>query len=140
MVQIKIVYAGGLRCRAAHGPSGAALASDAPLDNQGRGESVSPTDLVATALGTCMATTMGIVAQRHGWDLTGMEIEVVKKMVADPIRRIGELAVTIRVPKDFGARERAVLERTARTCPVEKSLAPAIAIPVTWHWGSAVRA
>ena len=118
-----------------HGPSGSRLATDAPVDNQGRGESFSPTDLCATALGTCMLTTMGIVARRHGWDLAGMTATVEKGMVADPARRIGKLALRIRVPAGLDARAREVLEKAAFTCPVHKSLNPAVDIPVTFEWG-----
>ena len=137
MVKIQATYEGGLRCRAEHGPSGAALSTDAPVDNQGKGESFSPTDLVATALGTCMLTTMGIVAERHGWDLSGAEALVEKGMVADPARRIGRLAVEIRVPAKLDQRARETLERTALTCPVHKSLRPEVEIPVRFAWGTA---
>ena len=134
MVEIDIRYDGGLRCSATHVPSRAVLATDAPVDNQGRGESFSPTDLVATALGACMLTTMGIVAERHAWDLSGATVRVEKSMVADPARRIGSLAVRIRVEGAFDARARETLERTALTCPVHKSLSPAVAIPVDFEW------
>ena len=80
MVQISIDYTGQLRCNASHGPSDAVLATDAPSDNQGRGEAFSPTDLVATALGTCIATTMAIVAERHQVELKGMTVQVAKEM------------------------------------------------------------
>ena len=76
MVEIQIRYEGGLRTRAVHGPSSVALLTDAPLDNHGKGESFSPTDLVATALGTCMLTTMGLVAERHGWKIEGSRVRV----------------------------------------------------------------
>ena len=134
MVEIEIRYDGGLRCTAVHGPSRAHFVTDAPVDNQGRGASFSPTDLVATALGTCMLTTMGIVAERHGWKLVGASAHVEKSMVADPARRIGELAVRIRVPGTFDARTRETLERTALTCPVHKSLSPQVTIPVAFEW------
>jgi putative redox protein len=98
MVEIRIEYEGGLRCRAAHGPSGAILLTDAPVDNMGKGEAFSPTDLVATALGTCMMTIMGIAADRMGLDLRGATATVTKEMVTSPLRRIGKLAVTIKVP------------------------------------------
>ena len=88
MVEIRIQYLGDLRCTAAHGPSQTTLLTDAPVDNHGRGESFSPTDLVATALGTCIVTTMGIFAQRHDIDLRGAKITVQKEMTSVPVRRI----------------------------------------------------
>src|SRR3954451_21240709 len=99
MVEIKTVYEGQLHCTATHGPSGAVLATDAPKDNMGKGESFSPTDLVATALATCVLTTMGIVAQRNGWDMTGSTARITKEMVTTPLRRIGRLAMDVRVPQ-----------------------------------------
>jgi putative redox protein len=136
MVEIRMRYEGDLRCVAVHGPSSATFSTDAPVDNQGRGESFSPTDLVATALGTCMLTTMGIVARRHDWKLDGATATVKKEMVADPVRRIGRLTVAIRVPGGLDARARETLEETAQTCPVHKSLAGSVEIPVTFEWGS----
>ncbi len=135
-VAIGVLYEGDLRCRTTHGPSRASFATDAPVDNQGKGASFSPTDLVGTALGTCMLTTMGIVARRHGWDLSGSTARVEKHMVADPERRIGKLAVEIHVPSEFGEKERAILEKTAHTCPVHRSLHPTVEIPVTFRWGA----
>ena len=135
MVEIEIAYEGRLRCRAVHGPSGAVLATDAPKDNMGQGESFSPTDLVATALGTCMLTIMGIVAQRHGIDLEGTTVTVGKEMVATPTRRIGRLTVDIRVPRAVSPEQQLLLENAAHTCPVHKSLHPDIETPVTFHWG-----
>jgi putative redox protein len=140
MVQIDIRYEGGLRCRAVHGPSHVEFLTDAPVDNHGKGESFSPTDLCATALGACMVTTMGIVAERHGWDLTGTQVTVVKSMVSQPLRRIGKLDVVIRVPRDFDAKTRAALEKTALTCPVHQSLAPTVEIPLRFEWGVGARA
>ena len=90
-VTIDVEYVGDLHCEAVHGPSGIRLMTDAPVDNGGKGEAFSPTDLAATALGTCLVTIMGIVAQRHGWDLTGTRVRVVKEMTAVPMRRIGAL-------------------------------------------------
>jgi putative redox protein len=136
VVEIQVTYQGQLRCQATHGPSRNQLLTDAPVDNQGRGESFSPTDLVATALGTCMTTIMGIAAEKHGWDIRGTRARVEKHMVADPDRRIGKLAVEIHVPHELGARERTVLEKAALTCPVHKSLHPKVEIPVTFRWGA----
>ncbi len=134
MVKVSIRYEGGLRCAAQHGPSGQKVFTDAPVDNHGRGESFSPTDLVATALGGCMATIMGIVAQRHDIDLQGMEIEVTKEMSADTPRRIARLTTTIRVPLTPDHSKRALLENSALTCPVHHSLHPEIDKPVTFEW------
>ena len=137
-VEIDIVYEGQLRCTATHGPSGATLATDAPLDNHGKGESFSPTDLVATALGSCVMTIMGIVAERNQIDLTGMRIHVSKEMIQQPIRRIGRLPVTVTVPADkatkISAAERTKLETAARHCPVHQSLHPDIDSPIEFVW------
>ncbi len=137
MVKIHTVYEGELHCQATHGPSSSQLTTDAPVDNQGKGESFSPTDLVATALGACMVTTMGIVAERHGWSLVGTTVDVEKHMVADPRRRIGKVDVVIRVPAVEGGRDtkqRTALERAALTCPVHASLHPSVEIPVRFEW------
>lgn len=132
MVEVNIVYEGGLRCRAQHGPSDTELVTDAPVDNHGKGESFSPTDLVATALGTCVATIMGILAERHDIDLTGMQITVEKEMVTEPVRRIGRLPVTVRVPGQVSDEDRKRLENGAHTCPVHKSIHPDIDAPITF--------
>ena len=134
MVQIQVTYEGGLRTRALHGPSGCELVTDAPVDNQGKGESFSPTDLVAAALGSCMLTIMGIAAQKHGWDLVGATATVEKRMVADPARRIGELEVVLRVPGDFDQRARTVLEKAALGCPVHKTLGASTSLPMRIEW------
>ena len=137
MVQIDVTYEGGLRTRAVHAPSGRELLTDAPVDNHGRGESFSPTDLVATALGSCMLTIMGIAAEKHGWPLAGATATVCKGMVADPGRRIGSLEVLIRVPGDFDGRARAVLEKAALGCPVHRTLGERVDIPVRFEWAGA---
>jgi putative redox protein len=134
MVEIQIVYQGKLRCSATHVDSGATLLTDAPKDNMGNGESFSPTDLVATALGTCMLTVMGIVAQRMEIDLSGTTVTVTKEMVLAPTRRIGRLSVTFRVPLSLAPEQRQKLENAAMTCPVCKSLHPDVEIPVSFKW------
>ncbi len=134
MVKVQLRYDGDLRCTAVHGPSGQQLHTDAPVDNHGRGESFSPTDLVATALGSCMATLMGIAAARHDIDLQGMTVEVTKEMSADPPRRIARLSTTIRVPQPADHPKRILLENAALTCPVHHSLHPAIEKPVDFQW------
>ena len=133
-VQIEMTYDGQLRTTAKHGPSGNTLITDAPVDNHGRGESFSPTDLVATALGTCMATVMGILAERHSIDLRGMRVTVRKEMVQTPVRRIGRLTTEIHVPLPADHPHREMLERSVHSCPVHASLHPDVAKPVTFHW------
>lgn len=135
MVEINIRYLGGLRCEATHGPSGNRLITDAPVDNQGKGESFSPTDLVATALGTCMLTVMGIVAERNQIDLSDTTVHVTKEMVTTPMRRIGRLTVTIHVPRELPADAQKKLEHAAHTCPVHKSLLGEIETPVVFRFG-----
>jgi putative redox protein len=138
MVDIDVRYEGELRCLSTHGPSAAALSTDAPVDNHGKGESFSPTDLVATGLGTCMATVMGILARKGDRDLEGMRIHVKKIMTREGPRRIAELDVKVTVPAEvatrFDAAARAALEHAANTCPVRLSLLDAIAVPVTYDW------
>ena len=126
MVQIDVEYTGDLHCKLTHGPSGAQIATDAPKDNEGKGEAFSPTDLVAAALGACMLTIMGIVARRHRLDMTGAKAHVEKGMVNDPIRRIGSLPIVITLPVALTPKDRKILEAAALTCPVHKSLHPDI--------------
>ncbi len=118
-------YAGHLRTETTHSASGNTILTDAPIDNHGRGEAFSPTDLVCSALGSCMMTIVGIVADRHGLDLTGATWDVTKHMLADP-RRIGQIDVTFRLPAALEQKTRALLERAAHTCPVALSLNPEI--------------
>ncbi len=140
MVDIDITYEGELHCAAKHRPSSAVLATDAPLDNHGRGASFSPTDLVATALGTCMATVMGILADRHGWRLGGARFHVEKAMTSAGPRRIERLQVEVTVAAEHAAAldesARRQLEHAASTCPVRLSLLPAIDVPIDFRWGA----
>lgn len=135
MVEIRVEYRGDLHCEATHGPSGATLVTDAPADNMGKGAAFSPTDLVATAIGTCMLTIMGIAARKHGLDLTGATAAVKKEMVTGAARRIGCLAVEIRVPRPTSAEARQILEEAAHGCPICRSLHPEVRVPVTFVWG-----
>lgn len=134
MVSLASTYEGGLRCRALHGPSGTTLVTDAPVDNHGKGESFSPTDLVATALGACMMTIMGIVADRHGLDLSGMTAETEKVMTAEPPRRIASLRTRLVIPLPAGHPQRQLLEQAALACPVHKSLHPDIDAAIEFVW------
>jgi len=135
MVAIQFEYQGDLHCKAVHGPSGTELTTDAPKDNQGRGESFSPTDLVATALGTCMLTIMGIMARTLNIDIAGTTATVEKEMTASMPRRIQSLAVKIRIPQSLSPENQQKLERAAHTCPVHKSLHPDIQTPIEFTWG-----
>jgi putative redox protein len=135
MVSIQLEYEGDLHCRAVHGPSGTVLATDAPKDNQGRGESFSPTDLVATALGSCILTVMGILARTLEIDLAGTTATVGKEMMNAPVRRIQRLSVKINVPHQVSAENKLKLERAAHTCPVHQSLHPDVEKPIEFVWG-----
>jgi putative redox protein len=130
-----VIYEGELRTVATHIQSGSKIETDAPVDNQGKGQRFSPTDLVATALGTCMSTVMGIKARDMEIDLKGMEISIEKIMKTDP-RRIGGINLTFHFPESLHLDEKqmAIMERTANTCPVIYSLHPDLAVQVVFNW------
>lgn len=130
MVQIDVTYQGELRCDAQHGPSGTHLVTDAPVDNRGKGQSFSPTDLVATALGTCIPTIMAMVAEREKIDLTGVKITVQKEMAAAPPRRIAKLTTRIVMPAGLTDAQKAKLEKAAHTCPVHQTLQGNVEMPI----------
>ena len=130
MVQINVTYRDELRCEAVHGPSGTTLVTDAPVDNQGKGESFSPTDLVATALGTCILTIMEIVARREQINLADVRITVEKEMSADLPRRIAKLTTRIAMPAGLTEQHKAKLEKAAHTCPVHQTLQGKVELPI----------
>lgn len=134
MVPISISYRGDLRCEAAHGPSGVRLVTDAPVDNQGKGESFSPTDLVATAYGACMTTIMGIVARRDGIVLDGLGVAVEKHMTTALPRRIARLVLRFAMPAGLAGPVRSKLEAASRTCPVALSLHPDVQVEVSFTY------
>lgn len=134
MVNIKVEYTGDLHCDAEHGPSHTKIATDAPADNKGKGESFSPTDLVATALGTCISTTMGIKADALGVDLRGMTVSVQKEMSQDGPRRIVGLPSEVHIPLPPTSPHREALEQAGLNCPVHKSLPPEIKRPTRFFW------
>ncbi len=134
MVEINAIYEGDLRSTATHGPSGAVLQTDAPVDNHGKGESYSPTDLLATALGTCMMTIMGIYANGRDLDIKGTSVKVFKEMTPEAPRRISKLTTEINVPLPADSEHIAGLEKAALSCPVHLSLHPDIEKPITWNW------
>ena len=134
MVKVDVKYTGNLHCDATHGPSESKISTDAPTDNKGKGAAFSPTDLVATALATCMSTTMGIKAEDLGVDLRGMTVSVQKEMSKDAPRRIVGLPSEVHIPLSPDSPHREVLEQTALNCPVHKSLPPKIHRPTKFFW------
>lgn len=131
----KVKYTGELRTIATHLRSGSELETDAPIDNNGKGERFSPTDLVATALASCMCTVMGIKARDMGINIDGIECNIEKIMTANP-RRISEIKVSLDFPKDqtYNDKDKTILERTANTCPVLESLHPDCKKTITFNW------
>ncbi len=133
-VRIDCEYLGDLRLRATHAPSGTVILTDAPVDNQGKGESFSPTDLAATALATCMGTIMAIQGRTLGLELKGMRISVEKHMSAQPPRRIARLELLIEMPAGIPSDAKLRLERAAAACPVHHSLHPEVITETNWIW------
>ena len=127
-------YLGDLRVECRHEQSGATLLTDAPVDNHGKGQSFSPTDMVAAALGACASTVIGVYGQAHGVDVTGMTVEVTKTMSDSP-HRISRLEVVFTMPRrSYSAREKISIERAAHSCAVHKSLAGDIEQMFTFVW------
>jgi uncharacterized OsmC-like protein len=133
MATSKVTYLGDLRTSSIHLQSGSEIISDAPIDNNGKGEAFSPTDTVANGLASCMFTVMGIKAREMDVDFSGSTAEVTKLMVADP-RRISEIHVTFNMNLEADEKTKTILERTAMTCPVHFSLHPDIEKVITFNW------
>jgi putative redox protein len=134
MVQQNISYLGELRCEAIHGPSSVHLITDAPTDNQGKGESFSPTDLVVTALATCIITTAGIIAQREHVNLEGTKIYAEKHMSTDSPRRIVKVVLDFDMPKSIPLNFRTKLKATAASCPVKQSIHPDVEVDMSFRF------
>ncbi|KAB2814194.1 OsmC family protein [Phaeocystidibacter luteus] len=132
----RIDYEGNLHCNAIHLKSGKEIETDAPTDNNGKGEAFSPTDLMSTSLGLCMITIMGIKARDMNIDLAGTSISVGKVMASNP-RRVAEIHLRIEVPTVVSARDRDILEAAGKACPVAKSLHPDVLQAVEFEWASA---
>ncbi|HAH08337.1 MAG TPA: osmotically inducible protein OsmC [Elusimicrobia bacterium] len=134
-VEVEVVYQGELVCKAVHGPSKALMLTEAPADNGGKGEQFSPTDLVGTALGSCVLTIMGLVAKRGGLDISGARAKVVKEMASAPLRRIAHLACTVTMPaRGFTEEQKQKLVRGAELCPVKQSLHPDVKVEIEYVW------
>lgn len=133
MATIETVYQGTLRTQAKHVQSGTEILTDAPIDNQGKGEAFSPTDLLAASLGSCMLTIMGITAREHQINIENTTCAITKIMAASP-RRVGEIVVDLNFPEKYSAKQQKILERAALTCPVYLSLHPDIKKSVNFNW------
>ena len=129
-----IEYVGELRCRSEHAESGVVVTTDAPKDNQGLGESFSPSDLLAVSLGSCVLSMMGIAARSLSTDISGATATVEKEMANSP-RRIAKISVAVRVPHDVAPDIVRSLEAAAHTCPVHNCLDPSLETPMTFTWG-----
>ena len=134
MTTSNVKYSGNLRTVCTHLKSGSEIITDAPTDNNGKGEAFSPTDLTATSLAACMLTVMGIAAQQRNIEFSGASVEVTKVMLSEP-RRIGKIQIDMKIP-DQGYTEKiqGILKNTARTCPVAKSLHPDIEVVVNFKF------
>jgi putative redox protein len=128
-------YLGELRTSARHLQSGNELVTDAPVDNQGKGEAFSPTDLLATSLGSCMLTIMGIAARTHDFNIDGTEAKITKIMASNP-RRVAEVVIDLYFPKEqsYSSKEKTLIERSAKECPVAKSLHPDLVQTIRFHF------
>jgi putative redox protein len=136
METARTIYLGDLRTEALHLQSGEKITTDAPLDNQGKGEFFSPTDLVAAALASCMFTIMGIAARTHGFNIDGTEAVITKVMLSNP-RRIGEVIITFNFPGiTYTGKQKEIIERAGRTCPVALSLHPDLKQSITFNFKS----
>jgi len=133
MATIRSKYLGDLRTESEHIGSGTKLLTDAPLDNKGKGEAFSPTDLLATSLGTCILTTMAIAADTHGIDMVGTDMNITKLMSSNP-RKVKEVLVEVYFPKDYTEKEKTILEKAALTCPVHLSLHPETEKTIHFHY------
>lgn len=130
----KITYNGGLRTTSVHLRSGNEIITDAPVDNKGKGEAFSPTDLLATSLGNCMLTIVGIAANEHGFNIDGTTCEITKIMAENP-RRVAEIVVDFRFPaNNYSDKDKTIIERSANTCPVMYSLHPDIRKTVSFNY------
>ncbi|GAC1307687.1 MAG: OsmC family protein [Mucilaginibacter sp.] len=133
MATIETVYLGGLRTEATHVQSGTKIITDAPVDNQGKGEAFSPTDLLSASLASCMLTIMGIKARAHNIDIDNTTCSITKIMAADP-RRVAEIIISFKFPKQYTEQEQAMLERAALTCPVYYSVHEDLKKTVDFGW------
>ena len=134
MPTIQTIYLGDLRTEATHVRSGNKIITDAPVDNNGKGEFFSPTDMVAAALGSCMLTLMDLAARRIGVDIRNTKVDISKTMSSEPPRRIAQISLNFYLPADFPDKTKTILQQAALTCPVGKSLHPDLQQVVNFHY------
>ena len=132
MPTVSCRYRGELRCEATHHGSGAVLITDAPIDNAGKGEEFSPTDLLATSVATCMLTIMGITAKSRNWSIEGSTADVEKQMTQSGPRKVEKLRVHLKLPQQLSNEQRSLLQRVADQCPVKRRLDPSIQLELIW--------
>ncbi|MBR5610871.1 MAG: OsmC family protein [Bacteroidales bacterium] len=133
MTKMRTQYLGNLRTEIEHIQSGNTITTDAPLDNNGKGEFFSPTDMFASSLGSCMLTIIGIAANTHGFSIDGTTLEIEKIMAANP-RRVAEIKIDVHFPKDanYTDKQKRIIEAAAKTCPVANSLHPDVIKNITY--------
>ena len=135
-VRIDVEYLGDLHCSVTHGPSGTSFITDAPADNKGKEEFISPTDLAAASIGSCVSTIMAIVADNHGIDIKGLKISVIKEMQDKPFRRIAKLSFDITFPNKLNEKEFALLANIVKICPVTRSLSKDVELEYEFNYAS----
>ena len=133
MTKVKCSYLGNLNCEAIHLQSGSLIRTDAPIDHCGKGESFSPTDLLATSLGTCLLTIMAIKANSEGFDVEGIYLNIEKLMTQNSERKIKELIIDIFIPESTSNETINFLKKASEDCPVTRSLSQGIDIKINWH-------
>ena len=133
MSKIKCFYLGDLKCEAKHLQSGNKIKTDAPLDHFGKGESFSPTDLLATSLGSCLLTIMAIKARRNGWELENISLDIEKIMSKNKERKIEHLIIDIFISEDLPKEKLDFLQNASKDCPVTRNLSDSLNLKINWH-------
>ena len=133
MSKIKCSYLGDLKCNAIHLQSGKKIETDAPLDHCGKGESFSPTDLLATSLGTCLLTIVAIKARDDGWELENIELNIEKIMTQNSERKIEKLIIDFYIPQIMTEERFIFLKKASKECPVTRNLSQSLNIEINWH-------
>ena len=134
MSKIKCCYLGDLNCEAIHLQSGSRIKTDAPLDHCGKGENFSPTDLLATSLGTCLLTIMAIKANSNGWELDNISLNIEKLMTQNKERKIKKLIIDIYIPENLSPEKFNFLKNASEDCPVTRNLSKSLDIKINWHY------